>query len=98
MQASRTAPVWAELLQLVPVIVLACSFLVTGQVDLERAGPLFLVAAGLTVPITALLSARGYVLNPILLGVALWLWLGALAFHLPMPWLADWIAHTRGVG
>jgi hypothetical protein len=73
-------PVWAELVQLVPVVTLASSFLVSGEVDLARAGPLFAVAAGLTVVTTGLVAWRGHVPNPILLGAALWLWLGAAVF------------------
>ena len=91
-------PAWAELIQLVPVVVLACSFLVTGDVDLARAGPLFAVAAALTVPITAGVLARGYAPNPILVGAALWLWLGAIAFEVPVPTVAAWLGETRATG
>lgn len=98
MEFYRSNPLWAELVQLIPVIVLACSFLVSGEVDLSRAGPLFLLSAALTVPVTALLAARGHVLNPILLGANLWLWLGTLAFWAPLPRLADWLIQSRAVG
>lgn len=76
----RANPVWAELVQLVPVVTLASSFLVTGEVDLGRAGPLFAVAAVLTVPATGLVWWRGHAANPILLGTAIWLWIGAAVF------------------
>lgn len=91
-------PVWAELVQLVPVVTLACSFLVSGEVDLARAGPLFVVAALLAAPITAAVVARGYAPNPILLGAALWLALGAVAFGVPVPPLAAWLGETRAFG
>jgi hypothetical protein len=94
----RRNPAWAELVQLVPVVVLACSFLVTGEVDLARAGPLFVVAAALTVPITMTVLLRGFAANPILLGAAAWLWLGAVAFGVPVRSLADWLGDTRAVG
>ncbi len=73
-------PGWAELVQLAPVITLASSFLVSGEVDLARAGPLFAVAAALTLPATGLVWWRGHVANPILLGAAAWLWGGAAVF------------------
>ena len=98
MRSFQSNPLWAELVQLVPVITLACSFLVSGEVDLSRAGSLFLLSAALTVPITALLAACGHVLNPISVGANLWLWLGALAFWAPLPRLVDWIAQSRAVG
>lgn len=93
--ATGANPPWAELVQLVPVIVLASSFLVNGEVDLARATPLFVVAAALTVPITGLVLSRGHVLNPILVGTDLWLWLGAVAFGLPIPPLAAALADAR---
>jgi hypothetical protein len=96
--SSRSNPAWAELLQLVPVVTLASSFLVAGEVDFARAAPLFVVSAALTVPITAVVRARGHVLNPILLGAALWLWLGAAAFGVPIASLASWLGETRAVG
>lgn len=94
----RPNPVWAELVQLVPAIVLASSFIVGGQVDLARAAPLFAVAAALTVPISGWVVARGHVLNPILLGTALWLWVGAVAFHAPLPAIAATVADTQAFG
>lgn len=94
----RKNPVWAEILQLVPVVTLACSFLASGEVDLARAGPLFIAAALLAVPITAGVAALGHALNPILLGAALWLGLGAVAFGAPVPAVADWLGETRAFG
>ena len=89
-------PAWAELLQLVPVVTLASSFLWAGEVELARAGPLFALAAALTLPVTALVVARGHVPNPILLGAALWLWLGAGAFGAGVG--AGALAEARGAG
>ena len=96
--ALRKNPVWAELIQLVPVISLAFPFIVQGQVDLSRAGVGFLVGALLTIPVTVAVVARGHILNPILVGTGLWLWLGACAFQLPIPALAQWIAATQAFG
>ena len=91
-------PVWAEAVQLVPIIVLASSFIVGGEVDLARAGSLFAVAAFLTVPASAAVVWRGHLLNPILVGTALWLWAGGIAFNVPVPSLAAAIAETQAVG
>lgn len=98
MEGRPVNPVWAELVQLVPVVVLASSFLVAGEIDPSRAAPLFLVAAVLTVPVTAAVVARGHVLNPILVGTAVWLWAGAAAFGIPVPALSGPIAAAPGAG
>jgi hypothetical protein len=95
---SKGAPAWAELLQLVPVVTLAISFVVGGNVDLERVAPLFVVAAILTVPIHALVAARGHRANPILLGTAIWLWLGALGFAVPVAPLAAVLGELQATG
>jgi hypothetical protein len=97
MTTSRN-PVWAELVQLVPVIVLAFPFILAGKVDLAQAGWGFLVGAILTVPISAVVIARGKLLNPILLGTALWLWLGAVAFRMHVEPLARWLLQTQAFG
>ncbi len=94
----KTNPVWAELIQLVPVITLAISFVVGGNVDLERVAPLFVVAALLTVPVHALVAWRGFRANPILLGTALWLWLGALGFNAPLAPLARLLGEIQATG
>jgi hypothetical protein len=96
--ATSRNPVWAELVQLVPVIVLAFPFILAGKVDLAQAGWGFLVGAILTVPISALVLARGRLLNPILVGTALWLWLGALAFQMQVAPLARWLIETQAFG
>jgi hypothetical protein len=97
MAASRTPP-WSELVQLVPVISLAFPFIAAGRVDLAQAGWGFLLGALLTVPVSALVLARGKLLNPILMGTALWLWLGAIAFQVPVPPLAGWLVRTQAFG
>jgi len=71
------------LLQLVPIISLALPFIVEGRVDLGRAGSGFLIGALLTIPVSAAVVLRKHLLNPILLGTGIWLWLGAVAFKLP---------------
>jgi hypothetical protein len=97
MSTPRT-PAWAELIQLVPVVSLALPFIVQGDVELERAGLGFIVAAVLTVPASALVAARGHLLNPILVGTAAWLWGGAIAFAIPVEPLARWLANTQAFG
>lgn len=94
----RSQRAWAELVQLVPVISLALPFLWMGEVDLSRAAAGFLVAALLTVPVTALVVFRRQLLNPILLGTAAWLWLGAAAFNLPLEAVGEWLSVTRAFG
>lgn len=89
---------WAELVQLVPVVTLAFPFIVHGRVDLSLAASGFLVGAVLAVPISLLVLWAKQPLNPILVGTALWLWLGALGFNLPIPALARWLTSTQAVG
>ncbi len=96
--ATSRNPAWAELLQLVPVIVLAFPFILAGKVDLAQAGWGFLVGALLTVPISALVIAKGKLPNPILIGTALWLGLGAIAFQMRVEPLADWLVKTQAFG
>lgn len=91
-------PVWAELVQLVPIVSLALPFILAGKIDFGRAGTALLVAAVLTVPASALVLARGYVLNPILLGTALWLWVSALAFRAPLPGVVTALSDAQGAG
>ena len=93
----RTPP-WAELIQLLPVVSLAFPILLRGEVDLPSMGTAFIVATGLAVVVTGLLLARGLVLNPVLLGTAVWLALGAVGFGVPVAPLADWLADTQAFG
>jgi len=89
-------PIWAEVLQLVPVIVLAFPVVTTGQVDLTSMGQAFPLAAALVLPVTVAVRWRGAVLNPILLGTALWLILGAVGFGLEVPVLRDLWTRWQG--
>ena len=95
---TRRNAVWAELVQLVPIISLAFPFILEGKVDISRAGLGFLVGALLTLPISAMVVLRKQLLNPILVGAGLWLWLGALAFKLPVASLAVWLIQTQAFG
>ena len=97
MAASRN-PVWAELVQLLPIVSLAFPFIMTGRVDLGRAGSGFLVGALLALPISAVVLVRKHLLNPILLGAGLWLCLGAVAFALPAPILVSFLVQTQAFG
>ena len=95
---AKSKPFFIEAIQFVPVITLASSFLVAGGVDLGRAAPLFVVSAAMAVIITVGLAAKQVLLNPILLGSNLWLFVGAIAFGLPVPPLADFIAFAEAAG
>jgi hypothetical protein len=96
--AARRNAVWAELVQLVPIISLAFPFIVAGKVDLGRAGMGFLIGALLTIPISALVVLRKHLLNPILVGTGLWLWLGAIAFTVPIAPIIAWLVRTQAFG
>ena len=96
--ASSQSPVWTELIQLVPVVSLALPFIVAGKVDLAQAGVGLVVGAMLTLPVTVAVLWKRAVLNPILLGTALWLWAGAGAFSLPIPPLRDALIAAQGFG
>ena len=74
---------WLELVQLVPIVTLALPFMVAGRIDLASTGSRVLVAALLTLPTSGLVLWRKGILNPILLGTGLWLWVSAVAFLLP---------------
>ncbi len=97
MVSSKPRP-WAELLQLVPVISLALPFVIQGSVDLAQAKSGFLIGALLSLPITGLVIAKKQALNPILIGTALWLWLGAIAFSVPIDAIATWLGQTQAFG
>ena len=96
--AIRRNPVWAELVQLVPIISLAFPFIIAGKVDLGRAGLGFLIGAVLALLLSAAVGLRKHLLNPILVGTGLWLWLGFVAFYLPLPALKTWLVETQAFG
>ena len=81
-----------------PVISLAFPFIVAGKVDINRAGSGFLLGALLAIPISAVVIRRGHLLNPILVGTAFWLWLGAIAYQVPVAPLAAWLVRTQAFG
>lgn len=95
---ARAVAVLAEGVQFAPILTLASSFIVAGDVDLERAGTLFAVAAGEAIVITGGLAALRQTLNPVLLGTNLWLLLGAAAFGIPVEPLAGLLGQIRAGG
>ncbi|HEX5099425.1 MAG TPA: hypothetical protein VFV94_07980 [Polyangiaceae bacterium] len=96
--APATNAAWAELIQLVPIVTLALPFIVSGKVDLSRAGSGLVVGALLTLPVSALVLSKRAALNPILVGTGLWLWTGALAFGVPIPPLREALVEAQGFG
>ncbi|MDP7111071.1 MAG: hypothetical protein QGH45_03865 [Myxococcota bacterium] len=95
---SRAKNIAVEVIQFAPILTLASTFVVSGEVDLERAATLFVVAAAEAVVITGLLAALRQPLNPILLGANLWLGVGALAFGLSIEPLAALVSRIRAGG
>jgi hypothetical protein len=91
-------PVWAELIQLIPIVTFALPLIIRGEADLDHAQQSFLLAALLTLPVSGLVSRRGGVLNPILVGTGLWLWLGMVAFNAHVGSLRAWLVQTQGAG
>lgn len=87
-----------EAVQFVPVITLASSFLISGGVDLQRAGTLFVIAGAGAVVITAVLLFFKVLLNPILVGTNLWLCIGALSFGLQINGLTGVLAQFQAGG
>jgi hypothetical protein len=90
--------VWAELVQLVPIVSFALPFVTKGEVDIGRAATGFVVGALLAVAISVLVARLGHVLNPILVGTGLWLCLGAVAFNVPVTALASSLERTQAFG
>jgi hypothetical protein len=95
---ARLNPVWAELVQLVPIVTLALPIILAGKIDFGHARSALLVAAALTIPVSALVVARRAVLNPILVGTALWLWVAAAAFELELSSLVGALSEAQGAG
>lgn len=95
---TRARTITAEVIQFAPILTLASTFVVSGEVDLERAATLFVVAAGEAVMITAALLAVRARFNPVLLGTNLWLILGAAGYGLPIEPLADVLGRFQAAG
>ncbi len=89
-------PVWAELVQLVPVVALAFPVVTSGQVDQPSMASAFPAAAGRSVAVTQGVRGARKRLNPILIGTDLWLLLGAVGFGLDIAPLADLFAAWQG--
>ena len=94
---ARFKPIALEVIQFAPILTLASTFVVSGEVDLERAGTLFVVAAIEAVVITAVVAVFRAPLNTILLGTHVWLVLGALAFGVPIEPLAEVLGRFQAV-
>ncbi len=78
-----------EAIQFAPILTLASTFVVSGEVDLERASTLFIVAAAEAVVISAVVALLRGRFNTILIGTNVWLIMGAAAFGVPITPLAD---------
>ncbi|MBN1757549.1 MAG: hypothetical protein JW863_04490 [Chitinispirillaceae bacterium] len=87
-----------EVVQFIPVITLASSFIVTGGVDLSRAATLFVLSGIGAFVITAALIIGKVPLNPVLLGTKIWLCAGALSFGVPVTALAGVLAKAQAAG
>lgn len=98
MSGVAPAAAWLELVQLVPIVTLALPFMVAGRIDLASTGSRMLVAALLTLPISGLVLWKKGILNPILLGTGLWLWVSAVTFLLPATGLLAWLAEAQAAG
>ena len=92
---NRAKNILTEVIQFVPIITLAFTFIAKGGVDLEQAGPLFVISGILAVGITIWLITANVTQNPILLASNIWLVVGALAFGVPIPALAALLSQTN---
>ncbi len=80
---SKRRAVLTEVVQFVPLLTFAAPFVLAGAVDLSAAGSSFALAGVLAVVLTGGLVATSATLNPILVGVNVWLVVGAAAFGGP---------------
>lgn len=92
---SRKFKILAGIVQFVPIITLAITFILKGDVDLEQAAMLFVVSGIMAVGITLWLAAVKVTMNPILLASNIWLVMGAIAFGVPVPSLATLLSQTN---
>ncbi|MBN2531157.1 MAG: hypothetical protein JXR76_32530 [Deltaproteobacteria bacterium] len=88
---------FAEIIQFVPIISLASSFIVSGGIDLNRAGILFVISGLMALCITIWLLVAKITQNPILLASNIWLMFGAVAFGVPIAPLARLLGQTNAV-
>ncbi len=94
---TRAKKIAAEIVQFIPIITLASSFIVKGGVDLNQAAALFVVSGVAAVVIAVVLAANKVLLNPILLATDVWLLFGAVAFGIPIQGLAAFLSQTNAV-
>ena len=94
---TRTRTIAFEIVQFVPIITLASSFIVKGGVDLHQAGPLFVISGVGGLAVTSALLFFKVLPNPILLATNLWLLFGAVAFGVPLPGLCAILSQTNAV-
>jgi len=92
----RSNPPWLELIQIVPVMVVAAPIVFRGEVDLAALPVPFVVAAALAVVANSVVLWRGAAINPIAFGTDVWLLLGAVAFGVGVPTLPTVLADTQG--
>jgi hypothetical protein len=92
---SRARTIGLEVIQFAPVLTLASTFVVSGEVDLQRASALFVVAAVEAVIVTGIVLAARGPLNTVLIGTNTWLLIGAVAFGVPIEPLADLLGEVQ---
>lgn len=92
---SRKFKTLSEIVQFVPIITLSITFIVKGDVDLEQAATLFVVSGSMAAGIMIWLAVVKVTLNPILMASNIWLIVGAIAFGVPVPFLAALLSQTN---
>ena len=81
---SKRRAVLTEAVQFVPLLTFAAPFVLAGAVDLSAAGSSFALAGILAMVLSGVLVALKVAQNPILVGVNVWLVVGAAAFAVPL--------------
>lgn len=94
----RTNPTSIEVLQLLPVVVVALPIVLSGEVDLAALGGSFSAASSLSLLVMGFVAFRQALYNPILLGAYVWLGLGGFGFAVGVRPLAAWLADVQGFG
>lgn len=87
-----------EVVQFVPVLILAAGFVISGEIDLSVAGARFAMAAVAAALVVGGLTLRRVPLNPFLAGADLWLLLGAVSFNLPIEPIKAALVQLGGGG